>query len=132
MQLSIDTQRWHKLGCFLVVGGSGVLVNSVALHLLYGLLGLPFIVASAVSVELAIVNNFLWNDLWTFARSRGSRARRFARFNTASLVALAITTSSAWLLVHGMGLHYLVANMIGIGLASVCNFATSVCWTWQK
>jgi dolichol-phosphate mannosyltransferase len=119
---------------FLLVGGSGVVVNSVALFVLYGLAGLPLAVASALSVELAIANNFVWNDRWTFARARRSECRaqtRFLKFNLVSLAGLAITTSTAWLLVQQSGVNYLLANLAGIALATTCNFLASVQWTWR-
>jgi dolichol-phosphate mannosyltransferase len=128
---AVALERWFQLGRFVLVGGSGVLVNSLTLFVLYGMAGMPFIVASAVSVELAITNNFVWNDIWTFARCGGSGLVRFARFNLVSLMGLVVTTSTAWLLVHVVGVHYLIANLVGISLASICNFVASVRWTWR-
>jgi putative flippase GtrA len=119
-----------RLPRFLLVGGSGVVVNSVALFALYQLVGLPLLVASAIAVELAIASNFIWNDRWTFGRAHLS-LRRFARFNVASLAALLITVATTWLLVHWAGVPYLLANIVGIGLASACNFVLSLQWTWR-
>ena len=107
-----------------------MLVNSLALFLLYGKAGLPLIVASALSVELAITNNFVWNDWWTFGHSRRSMVR-FVKFNLVSLAGLAVTASTAWLLVQHAGVNYLVANLAGIGLATACNFLASAQWTWR-
>src|SRR5437773_11430959 len=115
-------ERWSQSGRFALVGGCGVLVNSLALFVLYGVAGLPFIVASAVSVEFAITNNFVWNDVWTFARCGGSALVRFARFNFVSLTGLLVTPSLASLLVHVVGVHYPLANLVGISLASLGNF----------
>jgi dolichol-phosphate mannosyltransferase len=126
----MDRTNARTLGRFLLVGGSGVLVNSLALFLLYGKAGLPLLVASALSVELAITNNFVWNDWWTFGYRRRSLVR-FVKFNLVSLMGLAVTTSTAWLLVHQAGINYLVANLAGIGLATACNFLASAQWTWR-
>ncbi len=131
MQSTAVEDRWQALGRFMLVGGSGVLVNSLSLFVLYGLVGLPFVLASALSVELAITNNFVWNDAWTFARTGGSALVRFGRFNVVSLLGLLVTTCTASVLTHVVGVHYLLANLVGIGLASVCNFAASVWWTWR-
>jgi dolichol-phosphate mannosyltransferase len=130
MDQAHSRQETQRLGRFLLVGGSGVLVNSLALFLLYGKAGLPLIVASAVSVELAITNNFVWNDRWTFGRTAPSLVR-FVKFNLVSLVGLAVTTGTAWLLVQHAGVNYLVANLAGIGLATACNFLASAQWTWR-
>jgi putative flippase GtrA len=115
---------------FLLVGGSGVVVNSAALFALYQWAGLPLVVASAVAVELAIASNFFWNDRWTFGRASLSLAR-FARFNLVSVLGLLITTSTIWVLVHLAGMHYLLANLAGITLATTTNFLVNFEWTWR-
>src|SRR5438105_7447166 len=90
-------RRYARLGKFLVVGGSGVAVNTLTLFLLHELTAVPVVIASALAVELAIVSNYLMNDRWTFGRSRPS-LRRFAQFNTVSLGGLLLTTSAVWAL----------------------------------
>ena len=114
---------------FVLVGGTGVLVNSVALLLLFQWAHLPLVVASALSAELGIVNNFYWNDRWTFRRARHS-VTRFAQFNLVSLGGLVITTGTLWILASQLGLYYLAANLLGIALATAWNFAVNSLWTW--
>jgi dolichol-phosphate mannosyltransferase len=121
----------QQLGTFVLVGGSGAVVNSVLLYLLYQRLQLPLILASVLAVEVAIVNNFLWNNRWTFGR-RDLSVRRFATFNGVSLGGLAITTATLWLLVNHAGLPYLLANVLGIALATGWNFAINRAVTWRE
>jgi putative flippase GtrA len=131
MAYPITAPRLSTLSRFLVVGGSGVLVNTCALVLLHQLIGLPLVIASALSVELAIANNYAWNDRWTFGQTRLSLAR-FVKFNVASIAGLLLTTATAWLLVHQAGMNYLLANLVGISLAAMCNFVASARWTWRS
>lgn len=126
-----------RLSKFLVVGGIGVLVNSLALLLFFQWVHLSLVVASVLSAELAIVNNFYWNDRWTFrlplpADNRRTQLSlsRLARFNLVSLGGLVITTGTLWVLVRHLGLYYLAANLLGIILATVWNFAANSWWTW--
>jgi putative flippase GtrA len=121
--------RLTRVSSFLLVGGSGVLVNSLALFLLFQWAHLPLLLASALSAELAIVNNFYWNDRWTFGCPQLSW-RRFAQFNLVSLAGLVISTCTLWVLAQQLGLYYLVANLLGIALATVWNFAVNSFWTW--
>jgi putative flippase GtrA len=118
-----------KMAKFALVGGTGVAVNTVALYLLYQVGHVPLIVASILAVELAIVNNFLWNNRWTFGQ-RDLSPGRFLRFNIVSLGGLAITTGTLYL-VSSLGVYYLLANLLGITLATVWNFALNVLWTWR-
>jgi dolichol-phosphate mannosyltransferase len=118
-----------RVARFLVVGGLGVAVNTVALFLLHQQAHLPLALASVLAVEVAIGWNFIWNNRWTFGR-RDLSLGRFARFNLVSLDGLAITTAAVWTLASAVGLHYLVANLVGIGLATSWNLAGSFIWTW--
>jgi dolichol-phosphate mannosyltransferase len=132
-------QRWERvvqsrallkrMGKFLTVGGLGTLVNTGILVILYHELHLTLVVASALATELTIGHNYLWNDSWTFGR-RGLSLSRFVKFNTVSLGGQCITIVTLWLLAQRAGIHYVVANLFGIGLAVVWNFAINVRWTW--
>jgi putative flippase GtrA len=123
----------RTLARFLLVGASGVVVNTLTVYVLYERAHLPLIVTSALAVELAIASNFAMNDRWTFQRTGSSflQLTRFARFNLVSLGGLIVTTSTAWLLVQLGGVNYLIANLAGIGLATACNFVANVRWTWR-
>jgi dolichol-phosphate mannosyltransferase len=114
----------------MVVGGTGVLVNSATLFVLYQVVGLPLLYATAMSVEVAIANNFVWNDRWTFQRA-GRRASRFLKFNLVSLGGLAVTAATVWVLVQQTNTNYLFANLAGIALAAMCNFVANWLWTWR-
>jgi putative flippase GtrA len=121
--------RLMQVSKFLIVGGLGTLVNTAVLVILYRLLHLALVVASALATELAIGHNFLWNDRWTFGR-HGLSLNRFVRFNVVSLGGQCVTVVTLWVLVQHTALHYLVANLIGIGLALVWNLAINMHWTW--
>jgi dolichol-phosphate mannosyltransferase len=106
-----------------------MLVNSLALLLLFQWVHLPLVIASVLSTEMAIVNNFCWNDRWTFGRTQLC-IKRFAKFNLVSLAGLVITTGTLWLLVRHLGYYYLTANLLGIALATAWNFVANSLWTW--
>jgi putative flippase GtrA len=106
-----------------------MLVNTLVLLLLYQWIHLPLILASAMAVELAIINNFIWNNRWTFGCSQIS-CKRFARFNLVSLAGLIVSTGALWVLVSRLGLYYLAANLLGIALATAWNFSASSLWAW--
>jgi putative flippase GtrA len=124
-----ERARLTRLGRFLMVGGTGVLVNSLALLVLFQWVHLALVLASALAAELAIVNNFWLNDRWTFNRTQLS-LRRFARFNLVSLAGLLITTGTLWVLVRHLGIYYLTANLLGVALATAWNFVANSRWTW--
>ena len=120
-----------KLAKFSSVGASGVLVNTGMLVLFYQIAGLPLIAASVLATDCAIVSNYLLNERWTFG-AQSISFRRFLKFNVSSLGGLMITTGTLYLLVTGWRVHHLIANLVGIGLATGWNFTASMVWTWKK
>lgn len=120
-----DVWRFVRFG---LVGGSGVLINMLVLKLLYAEIGLPLQLSSVIATSLAIVNNFLWNNFWTFGSS-GVSKRRLAQFVLVSLGGMLITLTVLTSLVY-IGFHYAPANLIGIGIATTWNFVANARWTW--
>ncbi|MBU3956807.1 GtrA family protein, partial [Patescibacteria group bacterium] len=90
------TQQFMK---FAVVGFIGYIVNAVGLEVFYRA-GLSPGPATAVATELAIINNFILNNIWTFAEKKIISWTRipykFLQFNFTSLGALIIQTIVVW------------------------------------
>ena len=114
---------------FGVVGLTGFVVNASLVYLLHGLLHWSLPVTVVLASELAIVNNYLWNDRWTFGR-RDLNLPRFVRFNVSSLGGLTITTAVTTVLAAG-GLPYLAALLAGVGTGAGGNFIASALWIWK-
>lgn len=114
---------------FAVVGVGGVAVNTIALHVLYGLWHLPLLLASPLSVELAVAHNYLLNDRWTFGGQEPSLSR-FAKFNASALMTLLVNVAAVWVLVRS-GVDYVAANLVGIALGAALNFGASSTWVWR-
>jgi dolichol-phosphate mannosyltransferase len=114
---------------FGLVGLSGTVLNTGLVYVLHGLLRWPLPLAVALASELAILNNYLWNDRWTFGRHDPS-LRRFARFNLSSLGGLAITTGLTTALTAG-GVPYLLALLVAVAVSALSNFAASALWVWR-
>lgn len=120
---------WTRAVRFGAVGLTGVAVNLVVIQMLFGQLHWPALPASAIAVELSVVNNFVWNNWWTFGQRTISPVR-FVRFNLVSLGGLVITSVVFAVLVQRLDVYYLLAQLIGIGAATTWNFVASVFWTW--
>ena len=89
---------------FGIVGFSGVFVDLVVFHLLRTEIGMTRSLSILFSIEAAIINNFFWNDAWTFAditqQQKGWTARfqRFLKFNGVCLVGAVLQ----YLLIEGI------------------------------
>ncbi|MCF7824268.1 MAG: GtrA family protein [Candidatus Marinimicrobia bacterium] len=121
---------------FTFVGVSGIVVNSGILFLLKEYLHLPLSFASLLAIQVAILNNFVWNMRFTWAdrEMKGFEAVRagLLRFTLVSWVAGALNWIILLLLNHFTGLYYLLANLIAIFIASVLNYLLNDYWTFKS
>lgn len=133
-------REWKKVFKFGIVGISGIVVNLGILYLLVeqaGLNGYPAsLIASAIAIEISILNNFIWNDLWTFrsqeTRKFSSRWHRLVTFNIVSAGGAAINWGIFLILNGGFGIYYLAAQFIGTLLGFVWNFTVNRRITWKR
>ena len=124
---------------FGAVGLSGVFVDMAVLYLLHdpSTLGWGLTRSKIFAAEAAIINNFFWNDAWTFAdmssQQRGWRKRfkRFAKFNIVCLVGLVLNVLLLNILYNTLGVHYQLANLIAIAIVTFWNFWINLKLSWR-
>jgi dolichol-phosphate mannosyltransferase len=113
---------------FNVVGGFGFALQSGALFVLtHSAYPIGYLVATAAAVELAVLNNFVWHQQWTWkdrpSASRRETLRRLAKFNLTN-GAVSITGNLVFMsiLVGRLGLPITGANVASVAACSICNF----------
>jgi len=120
---------------FIIVGGSGVVVNLGSYWLLTRFANLGRPPALAVAFELSVISNFLLNNFFTFADRREARVGpfllQFVKFNVISLVGLGIQEGCLWLLNTVLHINDIIAVLVGIILATLWNYFTNNRWTWK-
>jgi dolichol-phosphate mannosyltransferase len=125
---------------FCVVGATGVFVDMGIFFLLADqrTLGLDLSLSKALAAETAILNNFIWNDLWTFrdiaAGQNQWRARsgRFAKFNLICLAGIVLSILLLNAQVRFLRINPYLANLISIFLVSVWNFFMNLKFGWRS
>ncbi len=134
--LGFPLGRFIRFG---LVGLSGVFVDMALLYLLSDpiALGLPLNPSKIIVAEVAIINNFLWNDRWTFAdiasEQRGWRQRykRFVKFNIICLAGLVLNVLILNLIFKFVFPNRYVANLIAIAVAAIWNFWVNLKLNWR-
>ncbi|MEB3210768.1 MAG: glycosyltransferase [Leptolyngbyaceae bacterium] len=129
----------RRLFQFGMVGFSGVFVDMGILYLLHdpSTLGLGLTTSKIIASEIAIINNFIWNDAWTFAdvsqqqQEWPKRLKRFAKFNSVCGVGLVINLLLLNLLFNIFGVYYLLANLIAIATVTFWNFWINLKLSWR-
>jgi len=117
--------HWIK---FNVVGVLGFALQSSALFVLtraaprFG-----YLAATAVAVELAVLNNFLWHQRWTWndrpTTTKKETLRRLAKFNvTTGTVSIAGNLALMNILVGRFGLPIIGANLASVVTCSILSF----------
>jgi putative flippase GtrA len=118
--------RWLK---FNAVGLLGVGVQLAMLAALTAF-GMDYLPASALAVESAVLHNFVWHERFTWAdrthAAGGGWVRRLLYFHAANgAISLCGNLLLMPVLVHGLRLPVLLANLASIAVCSLANFTAS-------
>ncbi|BAY33368.1 GtrA family protein [Nostoc carneum NIES-2107] len=124
---------------FGLVGLSGVFVDMAVLYLLSDptTLALPLTRSKIIAGEIAIFNNFLWNDAWTFAdvsmqqQEWRQRLKRFLKFNVICLAGLVLNVLILNLVFNFVLPNRYIANLIAIAVATIWNFWVNLKLSWR-
>ena len=116
---------------FNLVGILGFLVQLSALALLHHVFHIHYRISTLLAVELAIINNFIWHERWTWKGgsldSVRDRLARLWQFNAANgLVSLLGNLLLMELLLNTTQLPVLAANLIAVLICSMSNFFISL------
>lgn len=103
------------LGAATTLGGTALLYH----HVLF----LPLWLASAIAIQTAIVVTFTVNSLVTWRDRRdGRKLRRALTFEGVSLVGMGIQEAALLAGADLLHVFYLLALLVGIGLAAIWNY----------
>jgi dolichol-phosphate mannosyltransferase len=98
--------------------------------------GIYYLISSIIAIEVSILNNFFWNDRWTFGKMPEHRTRSFASrimlFHGVSAMGAAINWDFLFFLTQFAGINYLISNLIGIIVAFGWNYLVNRNVTWRR
>jgi dolichol-phosphate mannosyltransferase len=132
-KLHLPVKRFLSYG---LVGLSGVFVDMSIFYLL-GVIGWGLTSSKIISAEVAVLNNFLWNDIWTFrdlAQQQSGRRKlikRFVKFNLICLLGIGLNLIILNLLYNYFGVNKYIANLIAIAIVTIWNFWFNLKLSWR-
>ncbi len=140
LRLARETGEFSRMVKFGTVGLGGVLVNEGTVWFVMEELGLKRLGELGLSVSVilgfqtSVAFNFIFHEHWTFKdrevdKSHLSKLKRFIKYEWASVGGLVIQWAAAVTLTY-VGIHYLVANLIGIILGMAFRYAYSTVKVW--
>ncbi|MCS6960438.1 MAG: glycosyltransferase [Pseudanabaenaceae cyanobacterium SKYGB_i_bin29] len=152
LRFAVGRGKVAPLGRFLrfaVVGLSGVVVDFFVLAICSRIFGfsllatktelanLPILLSKILAVEIAIINNFIGNEFWTFRdttigkTSPKQRLQRFGAFNLACTIGAVINVAT-FLFFAKLGVVIGVANLLAIGVSTAWNYVINLKFNWRS
>src|SRR3984893_11433613 len=124
---------------FCIVGASGTLIDTTMLFLLSDPRTLNWSLTGSkiIAAEVALANNFIWNDLWTFGKfSRRQnnfrqRPRRFLKFNLLCSVGIILNLIILNVGVKVFHMNRYIANLSAIFVVTFWNYNTNRKLSWR-
>jgi putative flippase GtrA len=123
-------------GKFNLVGLLGVVLQ-LSLLKLFVAIGVGYLVATLIAVEITIIHNFFWHEHWTWreraSKNFSSQLIRIAKFNTSTgLISLIGNLLLMKVFVSNLHLPIILANLLAIASCSIFNFLVSHLFVFQN
>jgi glycosyltransferase involved in cell wall biosynthesis len=123
-----------RFGRFSVVGATGLVVNTLLLALFADVAGIYYVVAAILATQGSTLWNLCLTERWVFAHREHERspAKRAAMFFAMNNAALALRVPLLFMLTTGLGVNYLVSNVLSLVALTVIRFGVADAWIWAK
>ena len=124
---------------YIAVGIGGLIIGMVTIWCFTELIGLFYLVSGCLSASFSILNDFTFNEIWTFSHRRSSErlfaiglVKRLAKFTVSKTAGFLVAISVLAFFTQVVGLHYLISNILAIGASFIWNYTTSTFWVWSR
>jgi putative flippase GtrA len=122
---------------FATVGALGLIVNQVALWLLFDVLQSHHLLLSAtIATQISTTFNFVGTESWVFGSRRAGGAtgviKRFVVYDAVNSSALLVRLPVLQVLTAGLHWNYLVANLLTLVAFTVLRFLIADLLIWSR
>jgi len=119
---------------FMLVGISGLLVNTLLLALATEIFGLHYLTSALLATQGSTLWNFALTERWVFAdrQRREGWVMRLVVFLLMNNLALTLRGPMLYLLTSLMGIHYLISNLISLAALTVVRYAVADNLIWGR
>jgi dolichol-phosphate mannosyltransferase len=139
LRLRLFLLHESKFVRFCVVGCSGVLIDMTLLYVFSDpkMLHWGLTRSKILAAEAALLNNFIWNDLWTFGalarhqNTMSQRIKRFLKFNVICSLGIFFNVLILNIEFNWFHMDRYVANLIAIGLVTLWNYKSNKEFSWR-
>jgi dolichol-phosphate mannosyltransferase len=139
LRLRLFLVHESKFVRFCVVGCSGVIIDMSLLFVFSDpkMLGWGLTRSKLLAAEAALLNNFIWNDLWTFGSvskhqsTMGHRVKRFLKFNAICSLGIFLNVVILNIEFNWFHMNRYIANLVAIGLVTLWNYKSNKEFSWR-
>jgi uncharacterized membrane protein/putative flippase GtrA len=128
--------RNRRLLQYVLVGALGLGVNQGVLFLATGVAGLSYVVGGTISRVVSVLTNYGVNDAWTWGTRGDAGVYEYVvrgfKYVLTRIVGIGIGLGALVVFVELLGLHYLIANVLAVGVGIVWGFGASERWVWRS
>lgn len=128
--------KYKQFILFSIVGAGNTIITMLVLYLLNSVLGINYLLSSAIGYMCGVVNGYLWSTFLVFKKQR--TANNAIKFIIVNLIVLGVNTLLMYLFVDILGidnvfkLGALPAQAITICFTMVLNFTLNKFWTFRE
>lgn len=128
--------KYKQFLLFCIVGASNTIITMAVLYLLNSVLGVNYLLSSAIGYMCGVINGYLWSTFLVFKKKR--TADNATKFVIVNLVVLGVNTALMYLFVdvigmeNVLGLGALPAQALTICFTMVLNFTLNKFWTFKE
>ena len=119
--MPLDSFLRHSFARYLVSGTMATLLHLGVLTMLVELWSIHATLATTIGFLAASVLNYLMQYYWTFG-SGGAHMIRFSRYCTVTGITMGINSGVFWVLNEGVGMPYLISQIVTTGLIVILNY----------
>lgn len=118
---------------FLMVGASGLVVNNILMAGFTELAEIHYLVSAALATQGSTLWNFMFTERWVFDAREKERSfwRRLGGYFVMNNFFLTVRGPLLALLTSGLGIHYLVSNVLSLALIALLRFMISDRLIWS-
>jgi len=118
---------------FLIVGLTGLVVNSAALYAFTELGGIHYVISAAIATQVSTFWNFGLTETWVFGKRQTERPflQRLVSFLLINNLLLILRGPIMTFMVGRLGVHYLISNLVSLFVMTLLRYLLADKWIWN-
>jgi dolichol-phosphate mannosyltransferase len=118
---------------FLLVGLTGLVVNSGALYAFTELAGIHYVISAAIATQVSTLWNFGLTETWVFGKRETERPflQRLVSFLLVNNLLLILRGPIMTFMVGRLGVHYLISNLVSLFVMTLLRYLLADKWIWN-